>query len=910
MRGAGSDPTQVRTQLQESFTDRRTSGSNRVGLILQAADTMHYTQKYFLLISTLQVLNFQGAATQLLFHVLEEQEEDTLIGNLGNSFPSPAPLQYKLLSHTNYFRLDSQSGNLYTTADRLDRESLCPLEAEDRCSMTLDVFISSQEHSEFTKVTLFILDINDNRPYFSESIYTISVPEDAAVGTSFVIDQFAKDLDIDHNADLSYQLISPDDIFTLDQHVEFLMLTLLRPLDRELRSEHTMGIIAFDNGFPPLSGSATLVVHITDVNDNCPVFLTNNVSVTLPRNKSVGDRVLQLQAVDADDGENSIIEYYYSTRVAESIKNRFSLDRSSGLLTLSEPLQDDVMRYRLSIIAVGLGCFPAVALVTINLEKIVKKPKIEVRFIASHNEGGISIQEDVPPGTIIAILDITDPDGSISGPLFINESSPFYIRSSDSSSDTFLLLTSSPLDFELKEQYDITIMGNSTINESFTVTETVKIQIEDVNDNNPTFLNNLEEIFIEENNVPGDLSLTLSASDEDSGSNGNISYYLLDGDPKVFSIDSVSGTLRVSISLDREMRSSYMVHVIAMDHGSPSLNDSCVIAIEVLDQNDNPPTFASNEFTFFIPEDLPHQGEVGYINVTDVDSGVNGDVSVHLMNTTSLFSVGQDRIIRLQGPLDYEKVVMYELWLEARDKGSPSLTSRVKALVVILDVNDNAPFIVLPESNFSYVLVPPDTSPGSSVTKVHAIDYDVGLNGVITYTEYGEIGPTANLFKVDANTGNIILKESTNSHHCGLYQLLVKASDQGYPEVLSTIVWVNILLNQSISNRSYVESLIMMSKNSMTQENQVITLEPCLKNPPAMAPFSWSLTAPVCLAIMSVSIICCMAGAFLFLCSRRNSKKEKQSPDIQLPLQLNVDCYTKDWHEVKSCDPPDGPGPL
>ncbi|CAJ0940489.1 unnamed protein product [Ranitomeya imitator] len=868
------------------------------------------TQKYFLLVSTFQVLNFPGATTEVLFHVQEEQEEDTLIGSLGDNFPSPTPLKYKLLTYTNYFHLDSQSGNLYTTADKLDRESLCPLDTEDQCSMTLDVFILSQEHSEFTKVTLFILDINDNQPYFSESIYTISIPEDTAIGTSFVIDQFAKDLDIDHNADLSYQLISPDDVFTLDQHVEFLMLILLRPLDRESHSEHRMGLIAYDNGFPRLSGSATLVVQIIDVNDNCPVFLTSNVSVTLPRNKSVGDRVVQLQAVDADDGENGVIEYYYSTRVAESIKKHFTLDHSSGLLTLSEPLQDEVMRYRLSVIAVGLGCFPAVALVTINLENIQKKPKIEVRFIASHNKGGISIQEDVPPGTIIAILDIIDPDVSISRPLFINESSPFYLRSSDSSSDTFLLLTSSPLDFELKEQYDITIIGNSIINESFTVTETVKIQIEDVNDNNPTFLNHLEEIVIEENNVPGDLLLTLSASDEDSGSNGDISYYLLDGDPKVFSIDSESGTLKVSISLDREMRSSYIVHAIAIDHGLPSMNDSCVIAIEVLDQNDNPPTFASNEFTFFIPEDLPYQGEVGYINVTDVDSGSNGDVSVHLINTTSLFSMGQDRTLRLEGPLDYEKVVMYELWLEARDKGSPSLTSQVKALVVVLDVNDNAPFIVLPESNFSYVLVPPDTLQGSSVTKVHAIDYDAGLNGVITYTEYGEISPSANLFKVDANTGNIILKESTNSHHCGLYQLLVKASDQGYPEVLSTIVWVNILLNQSISNRSYVESLIMMSKTSVMQENQVITLEPCLKSPPAMAQFSWSLTAPVVLAIMSVSIICCMAGTLLFLCSRRNSKKEKQSPDVQLPLQINVDCYTKDWDEVKSCDPPDGSGPL
>ncbi|XP_075690633.1 protocadherin-20-like [Rhinoderma darwinii] len=874
---------------------------------------MRYLQKYFLLLTNIyQVLNFPGATTEIIFHVQEEQEEDTLVGNLRTGFLSPTPLQYKLLTHTNYFHLDTQSRNLYTTSDKLDRESLCPLDTVDQCSMTLDVFISSQEHSEFTKVKVFILDINDNPPYFAEQTYTISIPEDTDIGTKFIIDHLAKDVDIEHNGDLSYQLICPDDVFTLDQHAEYLSLLVLRPLDRESQSEHRMSLIAFDNGLPRLSGSATLVVKIMDINDNCPVFLANNVSVKLPRNASVGDKVVQLQAVDADDGENSVIEYFYSARVPELIKKLFNLDSSSGSMTLSAPLQEEITQYKLSVLAIGHGCLPAVAAVNIELEKIRKTPKMELRFIASQNEGGISIGEDLPPGTIIAILDVTDPDGSISRPLFVNESSPFLLKISDSSPDTYLLLTSSPLDFELKQQYDITVIGNSTIDESFAYTETLKIQIEDVNDNSPKFSNHREEILIEENNVPGGMLLKLSASDEDSGSNGDISYYLLDGDPNVFSIDRSTGIFKASISLDREMKSSYTVQIVAMDHGSPSKNDSCVIVINLLDQNDNPPTFASNEFTFFVPEDLPHQGEVGYLNGTDVDTGLNGHFSLHLLNTTSLFSIGQDRILRSEGPFDYEKELMYELWVEATDEGSPPLTSRAKVLVFILDVNDNAPLIVLPESNFSYVLVPPNTSQGSSVTKVHAVDYDAGLNGVITYTEYSEIGPTASLFKVDTNTGNIILKESTSSHHCGLYQLLVRASDQGYPEALSTIVWVNILLNQSISNRSYVESLIMMSKTSMTQENQVITLGPCPKYQQTVAPFTWSLTAPVALAIVSVSVICCMAGSFLFLCSRRRNmkkKEQKQSPDVQIPLQLNVDYCAKDWDEVKYCGSPECPSP-
>ncbi|XP_069799159.1 protocadherin-20-like [Dendropsophus ebraccatus] len=872
-------------------------------------------QRYFLLL-LLPIIHLvvyvPEATSELIFHIQEEQEEETLVGSLGKLFLSPFPLHYKLLTHTNYFYLDDQSGNLYTTEEKLDREALCPSDTVDQCSLTLDVFISSQEHSEFTKVKLFILDINDNPPQFLEPTYIISIQEDAAIGTKFVIDHLARDLDIEHNGDLSYHLLCPDKVFSLDQHAEFLMLVVLRPLDRESQSEHQMSLIAVDNGFPQLSGTATLVAKILDINDNCPVFTSSSVSVNLPRNTSVGDQVVQLQAADADHGENSLIEYFYSVRVPESVRKLFYLETSSGLMTLSAPLPDEVTLYKLSVLATGPGCLPAVASVTINVQKIRKKPKMEVRFIASQTEDGISIPEDVPPGTIIAILEVTDPDGSISRPLFIKEPSPFILRPSESSPDTFLLLTFSPLDFETQQQYDITMMGNSMYDKSFTYQESLRIQIEDVNDNQPKFTKLLEEIFIEENNAPGDILLTLSASDRDSGSNGDVSYYLLSNDdPSEFSIDSSSGILRASISLDREKKPSHSVQVVAIDQGSPSKNASCFITIKILDQNDNPPTFASNEFLFYVSEDLPNHGEVGYVNVTDVDSGMNGDFSVHLINTTSLISIGEDKILRSEGPFDYEKELMYELWVEARDKGKPSLTSQVKVLIFILDVNDNAPLIVLPESNFSYVLVSPDTSQGSSVTKVQAVDYDAGLNGAITYTEYGDRGPSTNLFKVDAHTGNIILSESTSSHQCGLYQLLVKASDQGYPEALSTIVWVNILLNQSISNRSYVESLIMMSKTSL--ENQVINLGPCPKYQlTATAPFTLSLTAPVALAVVSVSVICCTAGTFLFLCSRRrNSKKikEKPSPDVQIPLQLNVKYCAKDWDEVKYCDPPERPSP-
>ncbi|XP_068105343.1 protocadherin-20-like [Hyperolius riggenbachi] len=865
----------------------------------------HLQRHVWLLIVTVHILELSGTRAELIFHMREEQGPGSLVGNVKEAVISPAVLHFKLLTHTKYFHLEAETGDLYTTTNKLDREELCPLETLDQCSLMLDIFSSSQEYAEFTKVKVFILDINDNAPSFSEHTYTMSVSEDTTVGTKFHVDHLARDADIQDNGDLSYHLISPGDIFTLNYRSEMISLVLHKSLDREAQSEHRMTLIAVDRGLPPLSGTTMFVVKITDVNDNCPHFLAHNISVHLPRDAPVGITVAQLEAVDEDTGEYSIIQYHYSNRVLEPTRRLFYLDSASGRITLSGPLEGDTTQYKLTVLAFGYGCAPAIATVKVDVDIRKQEPKMEFRFIASQCEGGVCIKEDIVPGTIIAILDIIDPDGGIMRPLSINGSPPFLLKPSEASPDMYLLLTSIPLDFETETQYNISIVGNSTFNESVVYTETLRVVLEDVNDNPPKFTRNALEIFVEENNTPGDILLRVSALDMDSGPNGDITYYLEDTD--VFLVNKSNGILKALISFDREEKSSYSVWVVARDDGSPSNNDSCLIIINILDQNDNPPIFASKEFSFYIPENLPQSGNVGIINVTDLDAGKNGEFSVSLLSNNSLFLFDHDTILRSQASFDYEKERLYELWVEARDRGSPYLSSRAKVLVFILDVNDNAPLIVLPESNFSYVLVSPDSSKGSPVTKVHAVDYDAGMNGAITYSEFGGTNPSADLFMVDTYSGNITLKESTVGHHCGLYHLLVKASDQGFPEALSTIVRVNILLNHSISNRTYLESLIM-SKTAIMQENQVILLDPCPQNYQSKAVSSWSLMAPVALAVVSFSLICCITGTLLFLYLRRkNSRKKQQSPEVQVPLQINADYCARDWDEVKYCKPSETP---
>eukprot|EP00079_Xenopus_tropicalis_P009493 XP_002933607.2 PREDICTED: protocadherin-20-like [Xenopus tropicalis] len=840
------------------------------------------------------LLEFTASASELTFYIPEEQNEGTYIGSLKTNSLESSPLQYKLLPPSIYFHLDKQTGDLYTTAFKLDREHLCPQDTLNQCFVEIDAFVSSQEHSEIAKIKIFILDINDHAPFFTDRIITISVQEDTAVGTIFPIDHSASDPDAGQNSILLYHLNSIDNVFTLGNNSQLLSLTLQQPLDHESKSEYYMDLIASDKGQPPLSGSALIIVQITDVNDNCPVFLTSNMFIILQRNSSVNSTVTQLEAVDEDTGENSIIQYVYSNRVPAESKKLFHLESMTGILRLAAPIpEDSPNNHKLTVLAIGPGCAPAVATVKLAIQELKRKePRMEFRVIGAQGEEGVSVKEDVPINTIIAILEIKDTDYSILRPVYINGTIPFALKVSENSPDTYLLLTSGILDFELEQKYTIQVLGNATFDNLIVYQASLNVKLEDVNDNAPQFPQSVLEVSVEENNSPGAVILELSAFDRDSGSNGIIDYSFGAELPMEFFIDASHGILTASVSFDREQKTSYTVIVLASDHGSPAQNGSCTVIITILDQNDNMPIFLTNEFTFSVPENLSRHGTVGIINVTDADSGLNGEISLSMLNTTMPFSVDKN-IILLEGYLDYESEYKYELWIEAHDKGNPPLSSTVKVNIMVLDMNDNAPLILLPDSNFSYVLVPPDTLKGSSVTKVHAVDYDAGMNGAIQYSGFGELGPLGDLFTIDNITGNITLKESIIGHHCGLYQFMVKASDQGYPEALSTIVRINILLNHSISNRSYLESLIM-AKTEVPIENQVILLSPCTQYH-KMAHFSWSLNVLIFLGVVILCILFCVMGTLLLFCRRKGNLKRRKKAEVQIPLKLNADY----WDSIK-----------
>ncbi|XP_028272374.1 protocadherin-20 [Parambassis ranga] len=732
------------------------------------------------------------------FSVPEELEPGVLVGSLGKNFSPP----YQLLNQE-YLWLDKNTGNLYTSERKMDREALCPKETKaEECIILHNAVVRPSR--DLIQFPVIIEDINDNAPHFETDKIPLRVSEDVTVGTSFLLDDVAKDQDTGRNGELKYQLKGSDGVFSLkhEEDSAIIMLVVEKALDRETQDVFQMELVATDCGADPLSATATLIVTVTDVNDNCPSFSFDSPrSVTIPGDTPKNTVVAQVRATDLDTGPNAAIIYFLSPKTSERAKKLFSLDSLSGYITLTQDLQsDNSEELVLKVLASSHHCPPADTQVTVSvLPKVKQELTIKIGFIAEHQNQTMVLPENQPP-TVLAVLEL-EGDSSFKGSSLVIEGEvPFTLNSQNGK---YLLSTSKPLDYELKREHHISVVvhGISAAGSVFVpARHVIRVLVADVNDNIPKFPQSHYQLDVEENNKPGLSLLWVSASDADSGNNGRVTYRLDKHTSTIFNIDSVTGQLSVSAPLDREQQAVHKLTVFARDSGSPPLESMATVSIRVLDQNDNAPVFLTPHFIFFIPENVPLFSQVGRIEVKDPDEGENGNTELHVVNSSGPFVVDNTQgTLRSTTNLDRETEDRYELYLLASDHGHPpALTSTARVTIFVEDINDNQPKVILPNSNSSCLTVPPGTQAGTMITKIYAIDEDSGLNSEITYSVVApELAENNSPFKVDSRSGNVTLSQRLLHKDLGMHHLFIVVRDGGKPAPLYTTVWVNLLVNES-----------------------------------------------------------------------------------------------------------------
>ncbi|KAM9511851.1 protocadherin gamma-A5-like isoform 16-T16 [Salvelinus alpinus] len=372
---------------------------------------------------------------------------------------------------------------------------------------------------------------------------------------------------------------------------------------------------------------------------------------------------------------------------------------------------------------------------------------------------------------------------------------------------TVEMVLQKPLDREKQEHLSLILTAIDGGEPQMSGTVPIHITVLDANDNAPVFTQAIYKATLRENSAKGTVVVSVSASDNDQGSYGKVTYSIsnsLDDVSELFEMNGDNGEVRLIGNIDYEKTRQYQIHVQASDDGG--LTESCKIMVEVLDTNDNIPAINVMSKSSVISEDIKRGTVVTMMNIQDPDFGENGEVQCSInenipfaMKSTSnnFFTVVTD------GDLDRERDSEYNISVTCSDEGVPSLSSSVTLTLQISDVNDNAP--VFERSSYEAYIIENNT-PGLSIFTVKARDADWNQNARVSYIlEDSSVNgvPVSSYVSVSADSGVIHAVRSFDYEQIKDFQFRVKAQDGGSPP-LSSNVTVKIMIQDQNDNSPQV----------------------------------------------------------------------------------------------------------
>lgn len=318
----------------------------------------------------------------------------------------------------------------------------------------------------------------------------------------------------------------------------------------------------------------------------------------------------------------------------------------------------------------------------------------------------------------------------------------------------------------------------------------IEVEILDINDNSPRFPRPDYQLQVSESVAPGARFHIESAQDPDVGANSVQTYELspsehFELDLKPLQENSKVLELVLRKGLDREQTALHHLVLTAVDGGIPARSGTAQISVRVLDTNDNSPAFDQSTYRVQLREDAPPGTLVVKLNASDPDEGSNGELRYSLSSYTSdrerqLFSIDATTgEVRVSGTLDYEESSSYQIYVQATDRGPVPMAGHCKVLVDIIDVNDNAPEVVLTDL---YSPVPEDVALNTVVALLSVNDQDSGSNRKVS------LGLEASLpFRLNGfgNSYTLVVSGPLDRERVAAYNITVTATDGGIPPLTS-----------------------------------------------------------------------------------------------------------------------------
>ncbi|NXH64869.1 PCDA2 protein, partial [Rhabdornis inornatus] len=511
--------------------------------------------------------------------------------------------------------------------------------------------------------------------------------------------------------------LSPSEHFGLevkskDENKIYVVLVLMKSLDRETIPVHRLVLTASDGGRPSLTGTMELVISVVDANDNAPQFNQSVYKVQLPENTASGTVFFQLTATDKDEGSNREVYYSISDAISTKTQDLFKIDEKSGEIRTAGELDfEDIQSYDLEIEARDQGTPPLSGHCSVVLEVLDMNDNAPEVWVTSLS---VPVSEDASVGTVVAVLSVSDRDSGANGRVrcWVWPAVPFGLEATFAGS--YSLVLREALDRERVSEYEVEVRAEDGGAPALRGSRGLRVPVSDVNDNAPAFAQAVYTVLARENNAAGAELARLWARDPDEAGNGRVSYSVWEG-----GVGVGVGVGSASWSGWRAASSYVSFEVRAVDAGEPALCGNATVQLFVLDENDNAPALlpaagSAPEAGAVAAEASSLSSEPGSVSGTqwawaawgapagqvvakiravDADSGYNAWLRYELWEPRGKgpFRVGlYSGEVSTARPLDEADGPRHRLLIVVRDHGEPARSATATLSVSLLEAAEAA----------------------------------------------------------------------------------------------------------------------------------------------------------------------------------------------------------------------------
>ncbi|XP_052063814.1 protocadherin Fat 4-like isoform X2 [Mytilus californianus] len=662
--------------------------------------------------------------------------QNRFVGQISENVNSQVITKVNITGYTNYeftdrsahldFSIDSKTGEV-KNARAFDREKeterefkytiVANEEGELKCSLVV-----------IGEITITVTDQNDEPPEFNSHSYTATVMENALEKLMVVPEISTTDKDL--NPTVTYSISTYTNKFAIDSSTG--TIRTISQIDREYNKSLTVGVVATDG---VNSVTTTVTVKILDANDNNPQFDSGQNSVSVSENSSIGAHVTTILANDADDGKNADITF-------DLVSNGgpFRINQTAGEITVTGKLdRESSESHRVIIYARDNGKQIRSSSMSVTITVLDANDNPPVFTI---DEIEVEFEENKNCSNRISTISATDADKSGS----INSQITYSLLSGNGMHHFILdpsgiLKCNKTLNYEEQSSYQITVKAQDNGSPPLSSTQSVIINLRDVNDNVPIFESPPTTITIRYFSATERVIEVFKATDKDSGENGRVTYSISGTAASFLSIDPSNGILRTKSSININ-NNNYTLQVIARDNGNPMKQRSTSVRVTVVKKGTNQPIqFTQQEINMTVKENRQINSPLESVS-SKVTNTASVTLNYEIIDSSSdlAFDVNPTSgMVTLSKPVDREKNDIHEFVVRVKNQADNKESDLALVRVRIEDENDNKPtffrsayFFKVYENRAITTVVDPQ------IIKILARDVDIGDNAIIEFQLSGE----------------------------------------------------------------------------------------------------------------------------------------------------------------------------